>query len=491
MLSSKLYYILSSFTADDLKEFGKFIHSPFFNSSKNTEKFYDEMKKNKFKFDNKALNQENIYKAIFPNKKFNNGMWRNIISDMSKQAEDFLGYNYFRRNESELQRFIALNFKSKKLDKYYEKKLDSFIENIDNKISLDENDYLEKFQLLIAKREYSESKITLGKRTAIYENISSDVNYVVYYFVTVMLKEYFHILSYKKQINFEQNLQLYKEVMKIVESEKLTEKCILIKILHTFLLFYKVEADDELYYNLKKMIMKNKKVLSENDYKNFCTELYNYSVRRRLKGIDGFPQESMNMLKILVNENIIFTDGYLSAHSYINIVSKAFFEKEFEWAEKFIYNYHNKVIPAHRENAYHYNLSVLNYKKGTMTDDPEEKKTFFIESQRHLIMVKSEDHFYMIKIKKLLLIIYYELKYINNLIYTIDSFSHYLNNNDNILAEMKESNRNFIQMLRKLVRANDRMTKFDKEYLKKQITSLKNLDFRNWLLEKAEELEVK
>jgi hypothetical protein len=488
MLNSKLYYIISSFTEDELREFGKFINSPFYNTNKKLIKLYEEMKKSKFDFKSPSMKLENIFSQICPGKKYNNGILRNLFSDMNKLAEDFLGICYLKSHKIEWEKCITKQIVVKNLDKLFEKRIDDAIDGAENSELIDEKNFLQLYQLRLDKRNFRESRIPLGKSLPIYNNISSEINHIILFFVTVMMKEYFHILSYRKQLNFKHNLTLYKEVMSIVEREKLSESSILIRILYNFLILYEADENDELYYKLKTMILRNKRSLIRDDFKDFCTEIYNYAVRRRLKGIDGFLNESIDMLKLLVKENILITKGYLSAHSYINLASKAFFEKEFEWGEKFIYEYKDKVNPEHRENAYNYIISVLYYTKGSGTEDHEEKREYLCKAQEHLSMVKSEDFFYMLKIKKLLVKIYYELEDFVNLNYTIDSFVHYLNNNESIPGKLKEGSRNFVNASKNLLKLNEKYTKFDKDFLKKEISASENIDFKNWLLEKAEEL---
>ncbi|MEZ5056131.1 MAG: hypothetical protein R2879_03750 [Saprospiraceae bacterium] len=71
------------------------------------------------------------------------------------------------------------------------------------------------------------------------------------------------------------------------------------------------------------------------------------------------------MQKLLLEKEIIFSDGYLNEWHFKNIVTIGSRLKETDWVKEFLENYKEKLHPSIAENAYSYNLAYLYY---TMND---------------------------------------------------------------------------------------------------------------------------
>lgn len=489
MQNTKLFYILNSFSSEEFKRFEQFIESPFHNRNKKATLLFHELKQFFNSPGNEIFDYERFFNKLYPGKKFNPAFIRNLFSEIRKLAEDFLAFSYISENEHELENLIIKQLREKKLDKLFERKLEDEINSIETLKIQEEKNYLRLYELKLIRRNYLDEKSHLGKTEEIFSGLSEELNHFITFFIITMLKEYFHILSYKKHLKFDQSLTLYNEVMKIADSdEKMIKGNIQIKILYDFIKLYQSDTDDELYFKIKSNILKNKSVINSHDYKNYLIEIYNYSTRRRREDELKFKTDSIEVMKLIVKEDVLLSDGFITANTYLNIAAKAFYEGEDKWAENFINEYKDNVIPEHRENAFNYNLSVLYYTKGSKEADSKKKKQYYSNSLSNLAKVKSEDSFYMIRIKKLHLRIFYEIDDWDSLEYYIDNFRHYLKNLQNVPEDLIESNKNFISALRKLKKLNFEFSEFEKECFLKYVSETKNLDFRNWLVSQANKI---
>lgn len=488
MQNTKLFYILNSLSSEEFKRFEQFIESPFHNRNKKATLLFHEIKEFFQSTGNEIFDYERFFNKLYPGKKFNPAFIRNLFSEIRKLAEKFLALSYLSDNEHELEKFIIKQLKEKKLDKLFERKLDDEINSIESIKTQEEKNQLSLYELKLLKRNYLDEKSHLGKTDEIFSGISEELNHFVTFFVITMLKEYFHILSYKRHLKFDQSLTLYNEVMNIASSdEKMIKGNIQVKILYDFIKLYQVPQDDDLYFQLKSKILNHKDEINSQDFKNYLIEIYNYSSRRRLQDEKKFKKDSIEVMKLIVKEDVLLTDGFISANTYLNLAAKAFYEGEDKWVEKFINEYKDKVNPEHRDNAFNFNLSVLNYTKGSKEKDIEKKKTLYMNSLSNLAKVKSEDFFYMIRIKKLHLRIFYEIEDWESLDYNIDNFRHYLKQLDSVPEKLVESNKNFLEALKKLRKLNFDFNEFEKKKFLKLVESSKNIDCRNWLKSQANE----
>ena len=98
MLKSSLLDILRKFSAKELKEFGEYVRSPFFNKNESTIKLFDYLRKFAPDFSDKKLEKEYAYRKVFPGTPFNDGFMRTIMFNLATLCENYLAYNHFVRS---------------------------------------------------------------------------------------------------------------------------------------------------------------------------------------------------------------------------------------------------------------------------------------------------------------------------------------------------------------------------------------------------------
>ncbi|MBK8553976.1 MAG: hypothetical protein IPL53_24190 [Ignavibacteria bacterium] len=98
MKKSKLLTLLSSFSKEEMKNFEKFIESPYFNKERNFKPLYNILKRHHPAFDSTLFTEERIFKKLYPGKVYDRRSsvsLRVIESQLTNLAEKFLVYNGF------------------------------------------------------------------------------------------------------------------------------------------------------------------------------------------------------------------------------------------------------------------------------------------------------------------------------------------------------------------------------------------------------------
>lgn len=90
MTKSKAYRIISTFSQKEMKAFSLFLISPYFNSNKALVKLFEIFKKQISSDPVKALTEEEAFKKIYPGKKYNYGIMKNLLSELFGICEKFL-----------------------------------------------------------------------------------------------------------------------------------------------------------------------------------------------------------------------------------------------------------------------------------------------------------------------------------------------------------------------------------------------------------------
>lgn len=84
----------------------------------------------------------------------------------------------------------------------------------------------------------------------------------------------------------------------------------------------------------------------------------------------------------------------------------------------------------------------------------------------------------------------YELGMFTQVVYHIDSYRHFLNNNKNSLSNIRhERVVNFLKFFTKLVKYREKNSQPDMEKLVAELEEANNVIEKNWLLEKTTELK--
>src|SRR5438552_1897987 len=123
MLNSNLLKLLAKFTPSEMKEFGEFASSPFFNKNENVIKLFEYVRKYYPDFENKKLEKENAFSKIFPKQKYNDGYMRTLMFRLQNLAEEYLSYANYRKKEGALKINLLDELNSRKLEKAFLKAL--------------------------------------------------------------------------------------------------------------------------------------------------------------------------------------------------------------------------------------------------------------------------------------------------------------------------------------------------------------------------------
>lgn len=161
----------------------------------------------------------------------------------------------------------------------------------------------------------------------------------------------------------------------------------------------------------------------------------NFCIKKINSGKSNYHKELLDLYKVLLENKIIFPNGYLSQWTFKNIITVSAHLEAFDWTETFIQQYESYLIPEEKFNAITYNRATLynaqkNYPAALQTLHNVE----FTDSSYHLgakiIQLKS----------------YYELEETEALYSLIEAFRKYLLRNKDISDYRKKANNNMLKI---------------------------------------------
>ena len=99
MFKSPIIKILKTFSKQDMKEFGLFVRSPFFNTNQSVIKLFEQIKKYHPEFDDKIQGKELLFEKTFGKIKYDDSFMRVTVFRLLELAKEFLIHRNLKRND--------------------------------------------------------------------------------------------------------------------------------------------------------------------------------------------------------------------------------------------------------------------------------------------------------------------------------------------------------------------------------------------------------
>ena len=466
MQKSRLLELFKSLDKIEVKKLRKWVRSPFFNQREDVILLFDYLEKSRPFEKTAKLHREYIFSKIFPNEKYNEKKIGYAQSFLLTEIKKFIAYEEFSKNEMRPQIHLTRSLRKRGLNRHFESEWKNANVLLESQPIRNSDYHFFNYLLQNEQHEYSNS---LSRKEP--KGLQEASNELTNYFIAQKLKQSCDQLNAQKLIGADYQQDFITMVLHFLEDKDISNS----PAIEIYYQSYKTlsETDDiSRYENLKKILKKNSEKFPKSELKYLFLVAINYCIKQLNAGKSDFSKEVLDLYKEGLTQEVFLTNGYLARFTYKNIVSAAIHLKEFEWVEKFIYSYKEKLEMEWREDMFNYNLAVL------YCNLPDYEKAMNLLQQAEF-----DDIFLKIAARKMLLKIYFDLKELNALESLLDSFHRFLTRHSKNLGYHQPVYLNFIKFVRRLLQT----PKFDKmarQKLKIEIESNKDLADKKWLIEK-------
>ena len=443
MKNSKLIQLLRTFSNSEMKEFGKFIRSPYFNESEQLITFYELLKKSYPEFKGGLIEKEKIFKKLYPEeKKYDDKKIRSRSNLMLNLAEEFLLQTELKKNKKDSERYILNQFSARKLETHFNNKLRQINEIIQEESVVNDNYFFDRYKLVKSRRNFFEFSKPIGKREEYFKEFGEESELLTKYSVLKLLKYYVIMKCDQGFLDFPFDYSFMNKLLEYVEEKKLTQFPIF-EIFKNLLLLEEKEFSEELFHETRKIFYKNIPDIEKEDAILIVTELYNLATTYFYSGNNKFVKEPFEIVTQMVkNEIYPLENGFMAERQYLDTVYTALAARQNDWAEKFVNDFRMKMNPEVRDNAFNFSLSLIELIKENYT-----------KALEGFAKVKVDDLFYYMRIKYNRLRIYFEIGEFDLIFTEIDAFYHYLNTNTLVPEDSRERALKFLGFFKKLVKA--------------------------------------
>lgn len=322
--------------------------------------------------------------------------------------------------------------------------------------------------------------------SAVYYKLQSE--YWLLHFLIILFKQLLDTELQKKN-NINVSSELSDKLLECIDKEKLLSivkkelPVVSIPAEIYYLLYWAFKEPDgsEFYFSARDMFLKNRQMFSA-DYKNEVYQyLRNYCIDKTNKGEFSYYKEIFELNNSIINEGLFKDLNVVNSqtNNFRNFVFAALRLNEFEWIKNFISEHSGELPVELREDEINLNTGILKiYEKD------------FSSALVCLKKVRRKRYLQYLDTSVYKLIIFYEIKEIENSYAETARLKDYIRKHKDIPAYLKAGYQKFIKIYENLLKLGQKSDKTEIEFYIDQMEPIKNVGLGSWLYEKGNELLV-
>lgn len=487
MTDSKLTSLLKVLSEDEFKQFEKFVDSPYYNKGRDLTPFVKVLKTFYPEFNHKNLNNEFLFRKLFPGKKYDNVRSENLIRTLSSHlfriCKEFLIQIELEHQRSSKKYFLLNQLRRKKLYKEFDREYNSLNDEGETIGKGSVGYFVDQYLLNAVKRDCSLNRDDFGNSADFTvrasENILTAALISCFKFEDEKnLREAFNIKVRENILQPVLDNLNYDDLLPALK-EKRSPFYPYIEIFYTIYRMNKFKNTTDHYYKLKELLKTHSALFGQAENYVLWNTMLTYAGINKLGN-----KEVFDIHKYILEHNVYKLSAKENFHIVLfrNIVLTASGIGEYKWLEEFIPKYSDELHQNHRDNMREYSMAYLYYTKSE-----------FEKALDYLLNVEYNLFLYKIDIRVLRSKIYYELGYYEEGLSLVTASLSYLKTTNELPEFRKQSIGNFFKCLKALIniKSGSAYKREDLYELKLKAKDNLYIGFTDWLMEKIEEIELR
>lgn len=484
MKEIKLTSLLRTFSAEEIKEFRKFAASPYFNEGRNPVPLISEVLKYYPDFEQPGFTKENIYGAIYPGEKINLTAFDKQLSRAAALADKFLLQKGLEKDHDHILAVHAKELSKRNLNKMFGSK----IKEAEAKIALN-SPYDTHYFETIRDLEILKVDNLLGNRDP-YNNkekffARGDYNLLDMIFKYILSIEDIALVCY--EMNMDLNKSLAYKAAEYINIEGITGMLKDSGNKYSGVLELKYRELNALMkpgienYNAYKEVFKtNLPGMGWSAKFNSFIIMASICIISRQHDVKFFNAELYELNKTKVDENsYAFSEElYTYLPLYVSLLTSFINKRDTEYLDKLVEKFGSRIDPVHKESFISYTFMQKMFL---------EKR--YDEALRYHSKVNYDHNLIQINARILLIQLYYEVNYTEELFSLLDAAKKYFSAMRNYSRHKIDVILRFLKIVRKMAKIRSAGSG-ELENLKNEINSETEIQGKGWLREKIVEFEA-
>ena len=474
---SKIIRLLGSLSTEEYKSLGKWLQSPWCNSTKKLYRFYQILQPFHPDFSARQLDKTWLYKKLFDKRAYNASQLNNLIRKFVAQVNNFLVHNALDTNQIQKQSLLIQAYAKGRQDEYFVTECLGLIKELEA-ISPKPADYYLLLSSLFSSLYYHPSQ------SIKYQSDAPHLALAIEY-----LDQYYLISKYRFLHETNTRRKLVNKLEPSVEEWPMLEHLYAKYDIPELALYHQRLGDTsrwtfEQLNDFFDQYQQWRSYLPFREQQIFFFACVNDCIRLITAGEDRAYKKMLDIYRFGFEQNLLSLEGgQITRELYTNFVQIASIHDEFDLADRFIANYTLALPDNIRQQAERWAIGQLHYRKGAFQQAIDQLDFTF------------EDKIYAIQARVTLLKARYDLFLQDDTQYRSfqsygDAFKKYIQRQTVYSEKRKPAYHNLIFYTQKLAQLQGLSTTDKLEEMKRLEQKIKQtspLFGRRWLKEKIEQ----
>ena len=415
----------------------------------------------------RALSQERLFAAAFPDKAYDNRALRHTMSYLLDLVRRYLAMEEMESAGADYHYYLCRALRRRNLDELLDFEWSQADKQLENNPERDARWHFDRYDL---HQEKMEALAPRGRSAAL--DLHPLQLHLTVFYLSEMLRLSCSALTHQAIGAQTHDAGFVDEVLNLVESGDWLEKQPTVA-LYYYLYRALREPEQPAFFNAwKSVLATHSEAFASSELRDIHLLGINYCIRRMNGGQKDFIREAFELYRSGLAKNLLTENGWISGFTYKNVIRIGTALGEHEWVSNFFEQYKSSLHPREREPLYRYNLAFLCFRKQD-----------FARAMPLLQQLELEDRLNLLDARRMLLRSYYELGEYKALDSLLTSFPAYLRRQKD-LGYHRDLNLHLVRFTRRLLEIppGDRRAM---EKLAEEIRNTEQVAEKAWLLEKA------
>lgn len=357
----KLLRLLESLDGSTLKEFHKFLQSPYFGKSPAALRMMEVLEKSVINRGYGYIPLEKFDKVISPEKELDDKKLEYIrirLVDLQDRLLDFLAINRYRQRPEIRNRLL--------FEEAIERGWEYFIPGFYQKglKSIPQQEGSERFSQQLQLEKTYNAHLSLQAVKGMDLHLDPVLEHLDSFYLLEKLKFSTAALNLKWIWKEEREIVLIDAVLDQVRHTYEQQSLIIQAYYHAYqMLFHAMQGTEESQTHFEKLVllMENPLAFTPSDAHSIFLYAQNYCILRFHLGDRAFFVRLKQLYDQILSSGTLLKDGQLSAGFFKNTVNLMCRFGELSWVESFIESYKDRISGDSKGLAYIFNLAVLRF----------------------------------------------------------------------------------------------------------------------------------
>ncbi|MCB0729050.1 MAG: hypothetical protein KDD00_16405 [Ignavibacteriae bacterium] len=487
MQNSRIVKILKSFSPEEIKEFKKFLKSPFSGCKAYAFKFFEELIKHYPEFEEKNTGRKIIHEKLYKGKKFNDGLIRKMSSELAGFAEEYIMYCEFRNNQAFRDKSLLSGLKNKKLNDLFELRSAKMLDRLE-KEKTGSQTFFNKY---LIDNEIHSYHLTIKSKQLGEFLESGMVSHII-----IFIEHLFHFIRYSNSFGYEYKIKseilkkllsnsdfnTFKDsIIRSVTDSEIQDDDKFLNYMKLIFLKYRIsenKEDSDSYKKFRDLLFEKKDKLTEHTVINSFAVISQFISSHNSESDTAYLHDAFRINEIILKDKLFLEHSEFLQITFCGYhISTCLRLNRIDAVSDFLKNY---SVYFHSE----YKKDLIKYCKALILfSEKKYEVSLELVSGTNIDRPALQASVKILKIKNC-----YELNYMDLVYSELSALKRFYSSEKQLTEAAKSNIKNFINAISKIARLKELKDKNELFILKKKIKHENFIREKSWLMEKLSEI---